>query len=60
MEKIKVEETEKHPLCPHCEGKLSKIYWHKVQGTAMTQIGYLAIYSCPHCRKVIGTTGSRS
>ena len=60
MEKIKIEETKKyHPKCPHCEGKLSQIDWHKVQGTATTGVGYVAVYSCPHCRKVLGVSANQ-
>ena len=57
VEKIKVTEAEYHPLCPHCERKLSEVHWHKIKGNSMS-LGYVAIYSCPHCRKVLGHTAS--
>lgn len=58
MEKIKITEVEHHPVCPYCDRKLSEIHWHKVKGASMSQVGYVAIYSCPHCRKVLLGTAS--
>ena len=58
MEKIKVTQVEHHPVCPHCEKKLAAVNWHKVQGISRSQVGYVAIYSCPHCRKVLSTSAS--
>lgn len=57
MDKIELVETERHPLCPHCSGKLSSMNWHKVKGGAMG-LGYVAMYSCPHCKKLLGSSGS--
>jgi hypothetical protein len=31
--------------------------WHKVKG-GPALIGYIAIMSCPHCKKVLGAVGS--
>jgi hypothetical protein len=57
-QKIELKESERHPICPHCEQKLSEIHWHKVRGVAMTSIGYVAVYSCPSCRKVLAASAS--
>jgi len=56
MEKIKLTEEQRHPICPHCERELTEMNWHKVKGSG-SSLGYVAIYSCPHCRKVLGSTG---
>jgi uncharacterized protein with PIN domain len=60
LEKIKITEVETHPLCPHCGRKLDEINWHKVRGVSMSQLGYVAVYSCPHCRKFLATSANMS
>ena len=60
MEKIKVTEVQHHPVCPFCEKKLSEMNWHKVRGVSRSSVGYVAIYSCPHCRKVLATSASNA
>ncbi len=59
-EKIKVTESKEHPLCPFCGMNLSEIHWHKVSGVALSQVGYVAVYSCPHCKKVLATSANLS
>ncbi len=58
MEKIQLTETESHPVCSHCEAKLPEINWHKVRGTGLTGLGYVAVYSCPHCKKVLSISAN--
>ena len=53
------ETTTESPVCPHCEKRLKEIYWHKVQGKGMSGVGYVAVYSCPHCKKVLSTSASQ-
>jgi hypothetical protein len=57
--KIQVTESDQPPICPHCERRLAEISWHKVRGAAM-RIGYVAVYSCPHCRKLLAVSASGS
>jgi uncharacterized protein with PIN domain len=56
-EKIALETTELPPVCPHCKTSLTEMSWHKVKG-GPGMMSYIAIMSCPHCRKVLGTIGS--
>ncbi|MDH5196259.1 MAG: hypothetical protein OEY20_03285 [Gemmatimonadota bacterium] len=56
-EKIRLEESELPPSCPHCKTSLRKIHWHKVQG-GPGLVNYIVLMSCPHCRNVLGTLGS--
>ena len=59
-EKIEVKEQKAyHPKCPHCEKALAKVFFHKVQLSGMNTPGYVAVYSCPHCKKSIGTSASK-
>ncbi|MGD8277624.1 MAG: hypothetical protein PVH00_06335 [Gemmatimonadota bacterium] len=56
-EKIRLEESELPPVCPHCKTTLTNIAWHKVKGGPMG-INYIAVMSCPHCKKMLGVVGS--
>ncbi|HXF94585.1 MAG TPA: hypothetical protein VNI61_00645 [Gemmatimonadales bacterium] len=55
-EKIQLEESEMPPTCPHCKATLASLTWHKVKG-GPGLMSYIAIMSCPHCRRVLGTIG---
>ncbi len=57
VEKIALEQTEMPPVCPHCNATLTEMSWHKIKG-GPGLVSYIAIMSCPHCRKVLGTIGS--
>ena len=59
-EKIEIRETQEQPLCPFCEKKLSTILWHKVREALFSPLGYVAIYSCPNCKKVLGISDHSS
>ena len=56
-EEFKILKVESLPKCPHCDRELSGIHF-RAQG-----LGFLvarnAIYSCPHCRKILGVGASR-
>ena len=56
-EKIALEYSEMPPNCPHCKAPLGEMTWHKVRG-GPAFISYIAILSCPHCRKVVGSVAS--
>jgi glutaredoxin len=56
-EKIQLERSELPPTCPHCKATLTEMTWHKVKG-GPGLVGYIAIMSCPHCKKVLGAVGS--
>lgn len=43
------EKKDFRPVCPHCEGSISKLI--KVKHGRLVQH---IIYCCPHCRKIIG------
>lgn len=40
------------PLCPHCGAALKEIWCQRL--TAF--FGKRYVYSCPHCRKVLGVS----
>jgi hypothetical protein len=50
IEFIEAEENE-WPRCPHCQKELRQIHYKK-KGWLLT----FAIYWCPHCRAVLGTS----
>ena len=56
---MKVEEAKYNPKCPYCEKEIETIGLH--QGEPITFLGMkmrnatLAVFSCPHCQKVLGT-----
>jgi len=56
-EKIKLDQGELPPVCPHCKTTLTKMVWHKVKGGPMG-INYIVAISCPHCSRVLGVVGS--
>ena len=56
-EKIKLEPSDFPPVCPHCKATLTQMSWHKVKGGPQ-MVSYIAILSCPHCRRVLGIVGS--
>lgn len=56
-EKIQLDQSEMPPQCPHCQETLTTMHWHKVQGGPWA-LRYIAIMSCPHCRKALGAIGS--
>ena len=56
-EKIELEQSEFPPSCPHCKATLTQMSWHKVKG-GPALVGYIAIMTCPHCRRVLGAIGS--
>ena len=41
------------PACPHCDAELPQIYMRKLR-RASFGIGRGFVFSCPHCRKVLG------
>ena len=55
MEKIKLTQVEDHPVCPHCDKKLTEIHWHKMSGS-IGGSGYVAVYSCSHCKKMLSSS----
>jgi len=55
-EKIQLEQSELPPACPYCHTELTEMNWHKVKG-GPSMITYMAIMSCPHCRRVLGAVG---
>ena len=56
-DKVKLEESEQPPTCPHCKAPLRKVHWHKVQG-GPGMVNYIALLSCPSCRMLLGSLGS--
>jgi len=56
-EKVKLQETEVPPNCPHCKAALQRVHWHKIQG-GPGMVNYIALVSCPHCRAMLGALGS--
>jgi uncharacterized protein with PIN domain len=56
-EKVKLEESEHPPTCPHCKAPLRKVHWHRVQG-GPGMVSYIVLMSCPSCRTLLGTVGS--
>jgi uncharacterized protein YbaR (Trm112 family) len=56
-EKIQLEESELPPVCPHCRAALTQMAWHKVKGGPWS-VHYIAILSCPFCKKALGALGS--
>ncbi len=52
-----VKQVEQLPRCPHCEQELSEIHLRAV-GAGFVVASH-AVYSCPHCRKVLGVGSSR-
>lgn len=56
MELRKAKENE-HPRCPHCDRDLKEIVAHKFSKGFM-QVTDKQIYSCPHCKKVLGIAQS--
>jgi hypothetical protein len=56
-EKIQLEESEHPPACPHCKATLDEVAWHKVKG-GPGMVTYIALMSCPRCRKVLGVMGA--
>jgi glutaredoxin len=55
-DKIQLEHSESTPQCPHCKAALTRMNWHKVKG-GPSMVTYIAIMSCPHCRRVLGAVG---
>lgn len=56
-EKVELERSEQPPVCPHCKATLDEMTWHKVKG-GPGSVSYIALMSCPHCRKLLGAIGS--
>ena len=56
-EKIELEFSDQPPTCPHCKAALTNMLWHKVKG-GPGLVSYIAILSCPNCRKAVGALGS--
>jgi uncharacterized protein YbaR (Trm112 family) len=56
-EKIQLEESQLPPVCPHCKTVLTEMTWHKIKGGPWA-VGYIAIVSCPICKKALGAMGS--
>lgn len=56
-DKIQLEFNELPPVCPHCKASLTDLHWHKVKG-GPGMVSYIAILSCPHCKKALGALGS--
>lgn len=40
------------PVCPHCEKELEAVTRHR---GSLNLLRHLDVFSCPHCRKVLGT-----
>jgi uncharacterized protein with PIN domain len=40
------------PVCPHCKEPLSRIVRTRIQ----EMLGKAYLWSCPHCRSVLGVT----
>lgn len=59
MAKIKVVEVDEMPLCPHREQELNEIKVNSRQAL-WSLVQKDGICSCPHCRKVLGVTFTRS
>jgi len=57
MAKIKVVETTEAPVCPYCEKELSEIH---VNAKQVSLVEWHNICFCPHCRKVLGSSYTRS
>ena len=56
MELIKPGDEE-NPICPHCENELTQVVAKKVTKQFDKPRFVLTekfVYSCPHCRKVLG------
>jgi hypothetical protein len=58
MELIKQEDRE-NPICPHCDKEMTQIV-AKQFDKSWLGIMVRFIYSCPHCRKVLGIGQSMS
>ncbi|MGH7539091.1 MAG: hypothetical protein ACREMF_10670 [Gemmatimonadales bacterium] len=56
-QKIQLQHSELPPVCPHCKATLSEMAWHKIRG-GPAMIGYVAIVSCPRCKKALGAMAS--
>lgn len=49
---------ESPPLCPWCDALLSRVHWHKVQGSP--GLLYIIILSCSRCRAVLDVVSASS
>jgi len=50
--KVGPDDVEK-PLCPHCDKELAEVVTHRSDHVGLAN---LHVFSCPSCRKVIGTS----
>ena len=46
-------DDEEKPLCPHCAEPLHEVVTHRSDHVGLAN---LHVFSCPSCRKVLGTT----
>ncbi len=57
MAKIKIVEVDEAPVCPYCEKELEEIRVNTKQASLVESHN---VYSCSHCKKVIGVAFARS
>ncbi|MEZ6073112.1 MAG: hypothetical protein R3C10_23305 [Pirellulales bacterium] len=56
---MKAEEAKYNPKCPYCEMEIETIGLHLGEPATFLGVQWrnatLAVFSCPHCQKVLGT-----
>ena len=53
MEYTPIVDTDKFPICPHCEKQIQEVRYFEQTGVVRMKV--IRLFVCPNCLKVLGT-----